>query len=696
MLTTGLEKFAAPLLYAILFVSAASAAAPEIPPAAIAHNANVSLEFDSNTRTRVVAHLEGKQAPLGPYSLSETITINGKPLTEFRMESHNVSPFSDVRGAGQRLTVIATAGDIEKRETVDSFPNFPAMLFVSVRYTNRGAGSIAVDGWQNQAHTIQAGPVRNGVAFWSLQSGSYERRPDWALPLKPGFHQQNYLGMNADDYGGGTPVIDVWRPDIGLAVGHDELKPELVSEPVAMPGADRATVAVEYRQPRTLKPGESLNTFETFLTVHTGDYFTSLRDYRRVMVAKGIHFQTPPAGAFDPIWCAWGFGRNFHPRQIEAALPEAKKLGIGWVTMDDGWQNDYGDWEPNPQKFPKGDASVRELVDKIHAQGFKAQLWWAPLAATPASTVAREHRDWLLLDSSHSPRKISYWNALYLCPADPAVVRYHQQIAERIFKVWGFDGLKIDGQFLNAVPPCTNPAHHHKSPLDSVQQLPYFFKAISDAAHAAKPGALVELCPCGTSYSFFSMPYYNMTVASDPESSWQVRSKAKALKALMGDDLPFFGDHVELSDGGDDFASTIGVGGVVGTQYRWPPNDKTAPPGEKPAPKLVLSPEKEQRWQRWIQIYRDHMLSKGQYIGGLYDIGFDKPETHVVRKGSAMYYAFYAPHWTGAVTLRGLPPGKYKVVDYVHDKPLGTVQGPKGELKVEFENSLLVEASRID
>jgi alpha-galactosidase len=99
---------------------------------------------------------------------------------------------------------------------------------------------------------------------------------------------------------------------------------------------------------------------------------------------------------------------------------------------------------------------------------------------------------------------------------------------ERIFKVWGFDGLKIDGQFLNAVPPCTNPAHHHKTPLASVQQLPYFFKAISDAAHAVKPGALIELCPCGTSYSFFSMPYYNMTVASDPKSSWQVRSKGKA------------------------------------------------------------------------------------------------------------------------------------------------------------------------
>jgi alpha-galactosidase len=108
-----------------------------------------------------------------------------------------------------------------------------------------------------------------------------------------------------------------------------------------------------------------------------------------------------------------------------------------------------------------------------------------------------------------------------------------------------------------------------------------------------------------------------------------------------------------------------------------------------------LTPEKERRWQQWIRIYRDHMLSRGQYVGGLYDIGFDKPETHVIRKGNTLYYAFFAPHFAGPVTLRGLPPGKYSVVDYVRNKPLGNVEGPQGELKVQFEKSLLVEASRI-
>jgi alpha-galactosidase len=653
---------------------------------------NLSLEMDSHTRTRVSAIFGGRLVPLGPFAESETLLVDGKAWDGFRVQSSRRSAIHDTRGSGNRTTVIAATPGIRKEETIDAFPDFPTILFVNVSYTNTSSNRVHVDGWTNESYVIQAGPVKDSVIFWALNSGSYERRPDWANPLKPGFAQQNYLGMNAADYGGGTPVIDVWRPDVGLAVGHDELKPELVSEPVTMPSADHATVAVEYRQKRVLKPGETLKTFETFLQVHQGDYFASLREYRRLMIAKGVRFEDPAPGSDQPIWCAWGFGRNFQPRQIETAIPEARKLGIGWVTMDDGWYTELADWQPNSKKFPSGDPSMRALVDKIHAAGMKAQLWWAPLAASPSSELARTHPDWFLLDETGMRRKISYWDAYYLCPADPAVVRYFQHLAERIFKMWGFDGLKIDGQFLNAVPRCTNPLHHHASPLDSVQQLPYFFKAIADAAHTANPRALIELCPCGTAYSFFSMPYFNMAVASDPESSWQVRSKGKALKALMGDKLPYFGDHVELSDGGDDFASTIGVGGVIGTQYRWPPGDTSALPGEMPTAKLILTAQKEAVWKKWIQIYGENMLPQGQYEGGLYDIGFDKPETHCIRKGNARYYAFFAPHWSGNVELRGLSQERYTVVDYVHGRTLGSVSGPAASLAVTFDKYLLISA----
>ena len=36
---------------------------------------------------------------------------------------------------------------------------------------------------------------------------------------------------------------------------------------------------------------------------------------------------------------------------------------------------------------------------------------------------------------------------------------------------------------------------------------------------------------------------------------------------------------------------------------------------------------------------------------------------------------------------------KYKVVDYVHGKSLGSVAGPAGQLRVQFKKSLLLEAT---
>ena len=52
--------------------------------------------------------------------------------------------------------------------------------------------------------------------------------------------------MNASDYGGGTPIVDVWRRDVGMAVGHVEVRPKLVSLPVSMPDAAHAKIAVRF------------------------------------------------------------------------------------------------------------------------------------------------------------------------------------------------------------------------------------------------------------------------------------------------------------------------------------------------------------------------------------------------------------------------------------------------------------------
>jgi alpha-galactosidase len=193
------------------------------------------------------------------------------------------------------------------------------------------------------------------------------------------------------------------------------------------------------------------------------------------------------------------------------------------------------------------------------------------------------------------------------------------------------------------------------------------------------------LCPCGTAYSYYSFRAFNQAPASDPESSWQVRHKGKTLKALMGHGASFAGDHVELSDGGDDFASTVGIGAVVSTKFTWPKDPK-------PKDSFLLTPEREVLWRRWIALYNERLLSRGTYRGELYDIGFDKPETHAIEKDGRLYYAFYAPQFTGEVALRGLGQGSYRVRDYFADRDLGEVAPGRERLSVSFTRFLVVEA----
>ena len=626
---------------------------------------------------------------IAPMSASETITADGREIRDFRLQSHQSRKINDKLGSGLQEVVTANGEGLRKELTITSYEQFPGVLVVEARYTNTGASPVSISGWTNHHYSI---PSKGGEpAFWSFQSGSYSKRPDWVLPLKEGFHQDNFQGMNATDYGGGTPVADVWRRDAGLAVGHLDFAPKLVSLPVAMPDASHADIRIDYKAARRLAPDDSIDTLRTFVSVHKGDHFTTLESYRKMMIAQGVRLPESPRQAYEPIWCAWGYQRQFKPSQIYGALPIVKQLGFGWVTLDDGWQTAEGDWFLDKTKFPNGDGDMKSMVDRIHQDGFKAQLWWAPMAVDPGTELIKKHPEWLILDADDSRHKISYWDAFYLCPAVPEVRQNAAELATKFVRDWGYDGLKLDGQFMNAARPCYNRAHHHADPNDAVEAGPLFFKAIFDAVIAVKREAVVEFCPCGTSYSFFHLPYQNMAVASDPTSSWQIRTKGKSLKALMGDRIAYFGDHVELSDEHQDFASSVGIGAVVGTEFTWPVG--SGPIDRRGQRRSDLTPERQQTWSQWLQIYKAKMLPQGEYLGKLYDIGFDLPETHAIRKDDRMYYSFYAKAFDGKIELRGLESRKYRIQDYVNSRKLGTVSGPKATLDVSFQKYLLLEAT---
>jgi len=419
--------------------------------------------------------------------------------------------------------------------------------------------------------------------------------------------------------------------------------------------------------------------------VHEKDCFAALKNYGAYMQTKGIVAAPSEPAAYEPIWCAWGYERNFTLDEIYKTLPKVKAMGIKWVGLDDGFQQANGDWHTNAEHFPGGDAQMKAFVDSVHAMGMKAVIWWAPLAMDINSEIFKTHPGTALIQQNGAPQFITYWNAYYMSPTDSVVMNEIKKTVRLFLGEWGFDAIKLDGQHMNACAPDYGEGHHISSPDQSFEQMPRLFHLLFETARAIKPSAVVEFCPCGDCMNLYHMPFTNQFVASDPANSWQVRLKGKVYKALMPA-TPYFGDHVELTDGGNDFPSQLGVGAVPGTKFTWPAT------GKKSVDENLLTPEKEILFKKYIAIYEQKKLSRGVFLGGLYDIGYDFPETHCIQKGDTLYYAFFNPHFKGDVKLKGLASGRsYSVIDYIHNQTLGSVKAGETGLTVAFNGSLLIE-----
>ena len=587
---------------------------------------------------------------------------------------------------------------VVKLQTVTPVAGVEGLEVIETSFINLGK-PVTVKGYELCRTEVEA----KEDVVWSLQPTSTNARLDWVLPVKEGFEKENYLGMNNSDYGGGIPVVDLWQRDGGIAIGLFEPELRMISMPVEWKRyTNKVTMALCYNmpEPQELAKGDTLACFRSFRYAHKGDYFNALRTFSDYMQANvGIKMQPSEPEAFEPVWCAWGYGRPFKINKVA-------ELGFTWVDIDDGYQIAEGDWNTN-QYFPGGDADMRHITDEVHKRGMKAKLWWAPLAADPDTKLVKEHPEMLLLTDEWAHEYITWWDSWYLSPVNPAVDAYTSDLLKMFLQRWNFDGLKIDGQHLN----CCMPDYNELTGLDNAWQAPEkmytYYEKIYKESRQYKPDAVIQICPCGCAVNYWIIPQINQAVASDPMSSRQVRMKRKAY-AAMAPELAYYGDHIELTDGGNDFASQIGTGSVIGTKFTWPKDNPDWHEGP-----FLLTPEKEALLRKWMKIYKENNLARGEYLN-LYTWGYDYPEAHVIRQNNALYYAFYVdpvaplgamdpahvdkasvpePTYSGTIELRGLDADKtYTAIEYTAVEPKEfEVSGADPKIEVNFERSYLLK-----
>ncbi len=663
----------------------------------------IKIKFDSRMRCNVYRKTDNKSLSIiKENNVPHYLVVNGAKVENFIVNEEKIAtgPLNNEFGQGTRLTLSGTAEGpsgslIEKTVFVDIYEKFPEAALLSVEYNNvNSTPGLFIEKEVNNSFKLDASLVNGNSktnAFWILQGGSYNTRPDWILPVTDDFAFKNYQGPQNElkQVGGGLPVLDVWSRETGFFIGSVREKPTLISLPAATDKDGLLNIGIEYDRDR-IKFDNVYKSILTVIGVHGGDYYNGLRTYAKIMASKGFTMlkDEPSDPVYEAIWCGWGFGPGFEAHKMTDMIPLLKELGYKVVTVDFGWFYANGDFFPRDDTFPKLEEDMRKFVKTFHDNGFKIKLWLTPCVAGPV--LQKEHPEWLLKDKNgKNVEFINYGTKIaYLCPAVKEVQDYYGELIRKFIGDWDYDGFKMDQSLINAVPSCYNKAHNHELPENSFESLPDLYKIIYEESVQIKPDIIIEVCPCGVFPSFYKMPYYNQPVSSDFKSQWQIRHRGKTIKALMGPRVAYYGDHVERYYKESHFASMIGVGGIPGTMFVSRPEDNVEFLRVKYP--CYLSPERKKHFEKWLGIYRNNTLSSGEYLN-LYDIAFDKPETHAVKKDNVMYYAFYAPEWDGDVEFRGLDNRNYIIYDYTNNKEIGKVKG-NSKLKVHFENHLLVKA----
>ncbi len=608
---------------------------------------------------------------------------------------------STTLGSGQRFAFTGQRGDIAIRLTIDSYAHLSDSVVMQWSFENVGKAPITLDSVSAPTLELDSEWARD---LWSMQGAAIHWGQDFAFKLPPALERENYLGHIQSGEGGGIPIVYFWNQTGGLSLAHIEPTQELWYMPVSVSN-EKITVAFEDRRERTLNTGEIFKTPRVLLSFHQGDFFAPLELYREVLALQGLKAPEPNHEDFAPAWCSWGYEFDVQPAEVTGVLPKLNELKIHWLTLDDRWFDRYGDWNPREDTFPNGVDELKQMNDKIHAAGGLSQIWWYPLCVEDGvggwdaqtygiSQLLKDHADWLVHNQDGSIARNNRGLAM-LCSGLTEVQEYTSALTRKFISEWGFDGHKLDNIY--GMSACYNPAHKHADPEESVRGFAEVYRQIFEITRQLKPNSVTQICPCGTPLTHTLISATDQTVTADPTSSAQIRQRIKFYKGLMGPHAAVFADHVELSDGGVDFASCFGAGGVLSTKFIHPLNDSLKPRLKE---YWALTPDKESVWKKWFDLAAQHSLADGEYLN-LYDLAFDFPEAHAIRKNDNMYYAFFAhsmdENYSGEIQLRGLDATKkYRVQDYAVGHGLGEITGADSRLHVEMRGALLLNVTLME
>lgn len=110
-------------------------------------------------------------------------------------------------------------------------------------------------------------------------------------------------------------------------------------------------------------------------------------------------------------WEAARRGEGYTDRVCEETILRhmqyASEMGVTHFVVDYGWQQDFGDWRINRQKFPGG---IEKLVETCNNLGMELGVWMEPLSLNCEGEYCRYQPEGLVLGADGKPRQVNHLN----------------------------------------------------------------------------------------------------------------------------------------------------------------------------------------------------------------------------------------------------------------------------------------------
>jgi alpha-galactosidase len=153
---------------------------------------------------------------------------------------------------------------------------------------------------------------------------------------------------------------------------------------------------------RTLAPGETFTTASASLVAfrHNDglhDPHWAVPSYAAQVLERRVDHEGPPW-----IYNTWEpFERTINEAIALQLIDAASSMGMDIFTIDDGWQQEYGDNTVNLTAFPRG---LDPILTAVESKDMRLGLW-IPLAAIGTDTqVYRQHPEWAALEQNGKPK----------------------------------------------------------------------------------------------------------------------------------------------------------------------------------------------------------------------------------------------------------------------------------------------------